>query len=158
MCMAGIAARVIDGADGQPDYANIYGAAMAFDLDHVPDDAALQGPAGRRAYDARANGVTGIAFDIDSEPPPRAGIRVEIMTVTAPGPAPFWGGAALDASPVHAGHNAFRWEAVGGPLFVDAPPAFDATEILAVQFHVASDLIAAKSFSFCVNNVVALTD
>ena len=62
------------------------------------------------------HGVTGFAFDIDSEPASGAGL---LVTTVGPGEssaesAPiYWGGAHLDASPVHAGHNEFRWSEVG---------------------------------------------
>ena len=113
MCAVGVAARAIAGADGTADWQNIFGARIGLTLNDG-------GP-----YDAPAHGVTGFAFHIDSEPPPNAGIRVEMETVSSTMEPALWGGSVAERSPVHAGHNEFRWADVGGPLYVRPPPRFD---------------------------------
>lgn len=63
MCAVGIAAKPIAGPDGNPDWTNIWGARIALTLnDGEP-------------YDARAHGVTGLAFHIDSDVGPAADRR-----------------------------------------------------------------------------------
>jgi hypothetical protein len=147
MCVVGVAARVISDASGNPDYSHIWGLGIAVDFNGV-----------QAYYDAPAHGVTGIAFDIDSEPPPRGGIRVEVPTqATALQPA-WWGGATDDTSPVHAGHNELRWASVGGPVYSTGLPAFDPTRILAILFHAVSDPDGPETVSFCINNLAALRD
>ena len=86
MCAVGIAAKAIAGPDGNPDWGNIWGARIGLTLnDGEP-------------YDARAHGVTGLAFHIDAEPPPNAGLRVQLRTHPGNDP-PLWGGAAAETSP-----------------------------------------------------------
>jgi hypothetical protein len=145
MCVVGVAARIISDASGNPDYAHIWGLGIGVSFNGV-----------QAVYDAPAHEVTGIAFDIDSEPPPRGGILVEVPTdATALQPA-WWGGATDDTSPVHAGHNEFRWASVGGPVYATSPPAFDATRILEILFHAVSDPDGPETVSFCISNLTAL--
>ena len=145
MCAVGVAAKSVAGADGNPDWDNIWGARIGLTLnDGEP-------------YDARAHGVTGLAFHIDSEPPPNAGLRVQLPTHPGNDP-PLWGGAAADTSPVHAGRNEFRWSDVAGPPYVENPPALDPAHLLSIQFTVPTSPAGAKSFSFCIGRLVALTN
>ncbi len=151
MCTSGVVAQAIAGADGSPDWSHIWGAEIVLALN------ATDFPEGRLdPFDAYLHGVTGFAFDIDSEPAPGAGIRVELQTVgTETNPA-SWGGATADRSPVHAGHNEFRWEDVGGPIYLVNRPRFDASKLIQIGFHVPTSEVRPVSFSFCINNLTAL--
>lgn len=145
MCVVGVAAQAIPGADGNPDWANIWGAEIGFTLnDGEP-------------YDAAAHRVTGVSFHIDSEPPPNAGLRVQVAAHKGGNP-PLWGGAAAETSPVHAGRNEFRWHDVAGPPFVENPPAVDPSHLHSILFMVPTSPAGARSFSFCIRDVAALLD
>jgi hypothetical protein len=109
-------------------------------------------------YDAQRFGVTGFAFDIDSEPPPGAELRVELPTPdTATAPA-FWGGDALERSPVHAGHNEFRFTDVRGPPYLQNPPPLETRTLTQISFHVQANETRAVSYAFCIKNLTALRD
>lgn len=147
MCTAGVAARVINSVSTNfPDYTTITGAGIAFSF-NVSNMTGAPSP-----YNAVANGVKGIGFDIDTVP--AAGIRVQFPTVSAAN-APFWGGNYM-ISPVFPGHNEVRWPSVLGPYFDPAPPAFDVTAIWRVEFLVPSLTTAPSPFSFCISNLSAL--
>ena len=146
MCTVGVAAKAIAGADGTADWQNIFGARVGLSLNDG-------GP-----YDAPAHGVTGFAFHIDGEPPPNAGIRVEMATASSRMEPALWGGSVAERSPVHAGHNEFRWADVGGPLYVRPPPRFDPTRLLSIAFSVPTDSAGAKTFAFCIDHLTALTN
>jgi hypothetical protein len=146
MCTVGIAAKPIPGPDGNPDWENIWGARIGLTLG---DD---------EPYDASAHGVTGFAFHINTEPPPNTGIRVQLPTPSASKEPALWGGAAADTSPVHAGRNEFRWADVAGPPYIASPPAFDPTHLLSLVFTVPTSPSGAKSFSFCISELAALTN
>ena len=167
MCTSGVAAQVLAGDGGAPAYSVIWGNMIAFDLDNPTplngDAGVVDADAGADAglpakgqYDASAHRVTGIAFDIDTPPP--ANLRVEFQTLGTENNAAYWGGAASNASPVFAGHNEIRWSEVGGPLYLTSPPRFDSTKLESVAFHVVVNTNATVPYSFCVKNVVMLTD
>jgi hypothetical protein len=146
MCTVGVVAKAVAGSDGTADYANIYGARIGLTLnDGAP-------------FDASAHGVTGFAFHIDSELPINAGIQVQMATVGANLDPAWWGGAVAERSPVHAGHNEFRWVDVGGPLSARPQPRFDAAKLLSIAFDVPTDPAGAKTFSFCISRLTALTN
>jgi hypothetical protein len=152
MCTSGRVAKPALGPDGvTPDYSDIWGAVILFSL-NIPDAGGL----GSDGYDAGRYGVTGFAFDIDSEPAPDAPIRVELPTLTTLTTQAFWGGDTGYSSPVHAGHNEFRWADVGGPLWVTNPPRLDPGKLTQIGFHVPSNQTHAVSYSFCINNLTAL--
>jgi hypothetical protein len=146
MCTMGVVAKVLLGSDGRMDWGNMTGASIGVTL----DDGA--------PYDAPAHGVTGLAFHIDTQPPPGGAMLVELATETSRAGFPWWGGGTGDASPVRAGDNQFRWSDVGGPLYVENPPRFDPTRLLSISFHVRTDPAGAKAFSFCISHLAALTD
>jgi len=147
MCAVGVAAKVvIAGSEEEPDWSNIWGARIGFDL------------AAGQDYDAPAHGVTGLAFHIDGEPARGAEMRIFLPTATANLEAAWWGGATAATSPVHAGRNEIRWADVGGPNYMVDPPPFDPNGLRAIQFGVAVDEFVAKSFAFCINELTALTD
>lgn len=145
MCAMGVAAKAIAGADGNPDWGNIWGVRIGLTLnDSAP-------------YDALAHRITGFAFHIDFEPPPGAEFRVAFPTSSSDGAA-LWGGTVSEKSPVHAGRNEVRWKDIGGPPFVANPHPFDPTRLLSIVFDVASTSSGANSFAFCIRQLVALTD
>jgi hypothetical protein len=149
MCTSGVAAAVVNTADGGaiPDYPNITGAGIALDLNTPTTGGATA------AYDASAHGVIGFGFDIDVLP--SSGLRVGLLTpATAADPA-FWGGNDM-ISPVKVGHNEFRLEEVLGPFYLINPPSFDRTKILTLRFHVPTSTASSTSYAFCVSNLVAL--
>jgi len=151
MCTSGSVAKVVAGADGQPDFSHIWGAEIGFLLNVPSLDGAPQ------LYDTARGGVTGFAFDIDAEPPPNAKIAVELTrNATNEGNPPLWGSKGATSSPVHAGHNEFRWEDVGGPWYLTDPPKFDPSSLRQIAFHVLPNQTQAASFSFCINNLTAL--
>jgi hypothetical protein len=154
MCTSGRVAKVPLLPDGvTPDWRNVWGANVGFSL-----NTADPGGFGADVYDADRYGVTGFAFDIDSEPAPDGGIRVEVSTPNTALNAAFWGGqtAGANVSPVHAGHNEFRWADVGGPSWVADAPPLDTTQLLNVTFDVPANTTHAVSYGFCINNLTAL--
>lgn len=148
MCTAGVAARVANVVGGtNPDYNAFTGAGIAFtfnlaDMSGTP-----------LAYNATANGVSGIAFDIDTIP--TYGLRIQFPTADAVNPA-FWDGVNSPISPVVAGHNEVRWKNVVGPFYDFNPPAFDPTMVVRVEFLVPTTAQTATPFLFCVSNLSAL--
>jgi hypothetical protein len=149
MCTAGVAARVINVVGGTaPDYNSFTGAGIALSFNLADMTATTQLP-----YNAIANGVVGIGFDIDAIP--TSGLRIQFPTTNAANPA-FWDGANNPISPVVAGHNEVRWNNVVGPFYDFSPPAFDPTMVVRVEFLVPTSTQTATSFSFCVSNVIAL--
>ena len=163
MCTSGIAAQVLAGDGGAPAYSVIWGSIVGFDLDDPAgfyDDAgapaADAGITSKGQYDAKAHGVTGIAFDIDT--PPIGNLRVEFQTMGTENNAAYWGGATSNASPVFPGRNEVRWSDVGGPFYLTTPPRFDPTKLEDVDFHVVVNTSAPVPYSFCISNVVMLTD
>ncbi len=145
MCVVGVAAQVIAGPDGNPDWTNMWGARIGLTLNDG------------QPYDAAAHRVTGLAFHIDSEPPPNAGLRVQLPSHPSNDP-PSWGGAAAEISPVHAGRNEFRWRDVAGPPYIENPPAVDPSHLLSITFAVPTRSAGANSFSFCISQLAALFD
>jgi hypothetical protein len=146
MCAVGVVAKVIAGPDGQPDWNNIWGAYIAFDLNHGG------------AYDAPAHGVTGLAFHIDAEPADGAEMRVQLATPATNLAPAVWGSATADTSPVRAGRNELRWADVRGPNYVLNPPPFDPTQLTSIAFGIMTDDQRARSFAFCISGLTALTD
>jgi hypothetical protein len=145
MCAVGVAAKAIAGADGNPDWSNIWGVRVGLTLnDGAP-------------YDALAHKILGFAFHIDFEPPPGAGFRVEFPTSSFDRAA-LWGGLASEKSPVHTGRNEVSWKDIGGPPFLANPPPFDPTRLLSLVFDVPSSASGASSFAFCISHLVALTN
>lgn len=150
MCVTGTVAKVLMGADKMPDYANMWGAGIGLDLNASGGLMSVKQP-----YDAAANGVVGVSFDIDAVP--LSGLRVEFPTVateTAPDGADYWGASmSYPASPVKAGTNVIDLTEVKGPK----GNVFDKTKLLSLQFHVPTSLTSKGEFAFCISNVTMLT-
>jgi hypothetical protein len=153
MCTSGVVARVVAGSDGSPDYASIWGAEIGLLLNSTGSPEWRPEP-----YDTEQGGVIGFAFDIDSEPPPGAELVVELPTEESGTQPAFWGGKTADRSPVHAGHNEFTLDEVGGPPYALNPPPLDRKKIRQISFHVPSNEYHAISFRFCINNLTALVE
>ena len=150
MCTRGTAAQIVNVVGTTtPDYNDIWGAGIAFNLNANGGTSSLISP-----YNAITNHVTGIGFDIDSVP--LDGLRVELTTPGTTSAAAFWGGDVNPVSPVHTGHNQFRWADVKGPFYLLTAPVFDPTQILTLQFHIQPSVAAPIAYSFCVSNLVAL--
>jgi hypothetical protein len=156
MCTAGTVAQV-PAMGASFDYSNVYGAAIALDLNNMGAGDSGVNAATKPAYDptTKSPPIKGVAFDIDT--PPLNALRVELPTDAAlPGTsndAAWWGGGSTNASPVVPGHNTFKWADVGGPMYLTSPPAFDVTQVTSIKFHIISNNSAAVPFSFCVSNL-----
>ena len=164
MCTSGITAQVLAGDGGTPAYSSIWGDIIGFDLNDPAgfynDAGVLGADAGltsKGQYDAPAHRVTGIAFDIDT-PPTFGNLRVEFQTMGTENNAAYWGGTISNFSPVVPGHNELHWSDVGGPSYLTNPPPFDPTKLEDVDFHVIANTNAPVPFSFCVSNIVMLTN
>jgi hypothetical protein len=187
MCTSGVAASVLPGSDGLDDYTAIWGNDIGFDLNNPaptdggfvrdadlpeagPTDASATldaggGPAASDAtvprqdgvYDVGIHRVTGFAFDIDT--PPSDALRVEFSTRGTESNPAYAGGATSQFSPIFVGgHFEIHWPDVGGPAYLqDAAPPFDPSELEAIRFHVTTNGTRVP-YSFCINNVLMLTD
>jgi len=154
MCISGVAARVLTGTTGMPDYTNIYGSGLGFQLNGVPD-AATPMILDTTPYNAVQSGVKGLSFVIDNIP--SNGLRVEGTTPPTNFMPAWWNGATTNVSPVVAGTNVIHWTDVTGPMYVTNPPALDTTMVTTIDFHVITNTTAAGSFNFCISNVTVLT-
>jgi hypothetical protein len=152
MCTSGSVAQVIAGADGMPDYSNIWGAGIGLDLNASGGDNSV-----KSVFDFTAKGVTGISFEIDNVPLP--GLRVEFpmpATEGHPDGSNYWGATmSYPNSPVTAGVNVIKWADVKAPR--GAIP-FDASQVLSIQFHVPSNASGAGTFNYCISNLTFLTN
>jgi hypothetical protein len=156
MCTSGTAAKVVGLDGGAPDFADIWGAGIGFDLNNPGEASGGVGAKGQ--YDAPAHGITGIAFDIDTVPV-GGHLRVEFPTQGTENASAYWGGATEAFSPIVAlDHQEIRWPEVGGPQYVSSPPPFDQTKLQSVWFSVVSNGSSAVDYSFCINNMTALTN
>ncbi len=162
MCASGTVAQVVaDPATGSSlDYSGIWGAVIGLGL-----NGNAFGATGSTSnpYNAGAHGIVGISFDIDTVPYANSSLsfRVEFPTAAVPGTtdldAAYWNGATSNGSPVTAGANVILWSNVLGPMYETAPPAFDPSQLLAVQFHVIGSPSGPVPFNFCISNLTALT-
>jgi hypothetical protein len=129
---------------------------LAFELNH--NMAMMRG----ELYNAAGHQMTGIAFTLDTAPPP--GFRVQIAML-ADGPAGptedgtylYWGATDLyPDSPAVAGVNRLYWPQVKNPIA--GGPALDTTRLASVLFQVSTRIDGATPFAFCVSDVSVLTD
>ncbi len=151
MCMTGTVAKVLNNSTtGMPDYGAIWGALIGFDF---TDQNNVRSP-----YNAVAEGVTGIAFDLSVLTWPLYGLRVELPTPSTDGQATgadYWGASAsFPPSPLTLGTNKVYWSDVAGGTGI----AFDPTRIESVQFHVLAATISSSPYDFCIGKVSVLTD
>ena len=139
-------------------YSAIWGAGIGFDTNNLGSD----GGTGKNAWDASANGVTGLSFHIDN-PPTGGQMRVEFPTNAVPGTtdinAAYWGGETMNLSPfTKTGDYSFHWTDVGGPMYLTPHMPFDKTKIVSVQFHVVTNTSSSIPFDYCISNLRALSD
>jgi hypothetical protein len=159
MCTTGTVAKVIMSATAtSPDYSDIWGAGVGFDMNNAGTDDG--GTGGKLPYDATAAGVTGFSFHIDM-PPTGGQMRVEFPTAAAIGTtdinSAYWGGATANLSPfTKGGDYTVKFSEVGGPMYLTSPMPFDPTKILSMQFHVVSNTSSTIPFNYCISNVKAL--
>ena len=158
MCGSGVAAMVVSGSGGTADYSHIWGAGIALDLNNSGATSTTRMP-----YDAAQNRVTGIEFDFDNNPPRppsganAAGLHVEFPTPNAPSNSAYW-------SPIASGHNVIVWPQLSGPLDpatgarVQAPVAFDPSQLLSIEFHVRGAVAGSVPYAFCINNLTAMME
>jgi hypothetical protein len=151
MCTSGIAARIVPAPDSGTalDFNNIRGAGIAFDF----NDADMMMPPKATPYDALADRIRGIAFQIDAIP--LSGLRVEFPTAATANDPAFWGGMDM-ISPVFPDENLVLWPHVDGPYYVVPAPAFDPTTLLGIRFHVLPNATSATPYNFCVSNLAAI--
>jgi len=151
MCATGIAAVVVNNATtGLPDYGGIYGVSIGFDFNTAAASTA------KGSFNALANGITGIQFDIDLVP--SNGLRIEFVTpgtdLGQGGPA-YWGASpAYPPSPVFAGTNRIYWADVIGPLGLGLDP----TKLVSMDFSVPTQTFSSDNFHFCISNVTLIRD
>ena len=158
MCLSGSAAQVLPcvagvaGCSGA-DVANMTGIGIALDFNHT-------GTNGRQAYDAPANGVLGFAFTLSGVP--EGGVRVEFPTTdtAAAGSAPYAlfapadGAYLADLTTSPADCHALSVPVSSSDL---APPAFDASHVLSIAFHVPATTAGAVPVSaMCVSSLAAI--
>jgi hypothetical protein len=151
MCATGVAARVVNNVStGALDYGAIYGASIGFDF-NTPAMSTTKG-----TFNAMANTITGIQFDIDVVP--SNGLRVELVTPGTDlgfgGPA-YWGASqAYPPSPVFVGTNRIYWSDFIAPYGLGLDP----TQLVSMDFSVPTSPDSADSFHFCISNVTLIRD
>jgi hypothetical protein len=148
MCTSGAVDQVLD-LNGAPDYGNMFGTGMGFNLAST-----TTGEVG--VFDARAHRVIGVQFDLDAVP--TAGLYVGFATPASDagslGPD-YWGAsAAFQSSPVVAGTNVVLFRDVQSPEA--SPVPIDVTQLESMQFQVRSSTVQSSTFAYCVSNVKAL--
>ena len=156
MCTSGTTAQVIAGTGGAPDYAGIWGSGIAVDLNSAAD---ISMP-----YNAPADHVTGVQFDLDSDPPrpPRgapsaAALVVEFPTGSQGASAPYF-------YPLTRGRNTIIWPQLLGPIdratgaSLSGSAPFEPSTLLSVRFHVVASTAGAIPYTFCIDNLAAMTE
>lgn len=167
LCTQGVAAQVINGSNGSPDYSDLWGGGIAFDFNNPGGDA---GPKG----DFDLSKWTGIGFDFYGSTVPMNKMRVNFPFDGEHGgtDSPYWEGATKDHSdlntsamtPATAQHVTIHWADIGGPLYLTTqtnpvtPPPFDPTKAQSIQFQVFTNTSTTVPYSFCVANLTLLTN
>jgi hypothetical protein len=156
------------------DFSTMWGSGIGFDLNS--EGGSQTAP--KHPWNPDSYQVIGISFEmVDSAgaplAPPPGGIRVEVpmqlndmetgavglpsgeTTDNHPDGAPFWDAtSAWGPSPVEAGKNCMYWSKVNAPG--TQRYMFDKTRMLGVQFHVPTNNMSRKPYSFCIQNVTML--
>jgi hypothetical protein len=149
MCLSGAAAQVLG---SPPDYSNMFGIGIGLDFNNAGGV--------RAAWPATTNNVKAFTFHLTGVP--SGGIRVEFPTTdtNAMGQDSY----AIIA-PADGDYTADLDTTAGDPhklglSFSPAPagqPAFNANNLLSIQFHVATNTVAPISVpSLCVSNLAAI--
>jgi hypothetical protein len=146
MCLSGTAAKVIG-----TDYSNMFGIGIGLDLNNVGGT--------KMPYNATANNVIAFSFHITGIP---AGVSVNIEL---PIPATDSSGDSWSMPATADGDYTVNLTTSGAqglkPSFTMAmEPAFDPTQIESIQFHIATNTVAAitipDSTRLCVSNFAAV--
>jgi hypothetical protein len=157
MCLSGTAAKVIACAAGVSgctgsDYSNIFGIGIGLDFNNVNGV--------KMAYDAMANKVKGFSFSISGIP--TGGIRVELPTTdtTTTGSDSYAITVAKDGDYTADLTTALTDAHPLAPSFTATgftEPAFNASHLLSIQFHVATNTAGAITVAnMCVSNLTAI--
>jgi hypothetical protein len=149
MCLSGTAAKVL-----ASDYSNMFGIGIGLDLNN-------QGGV-KMPYNATANKVTGFSFKIAGVPT-GASVRVELPIPATDSSGDAWaltvmadGAYTVDLTTAAGNTHALK------PSFTPTgtQPAFDATKIESIQFHVPTNTSAAitipDSTRLCVSDFQAI--
>jgi hypothetical protein len=155
MCTEGTVGKILNGANGMPDYSNMWGAGIGLDLNATGGDNSE-----KLEWDADANGVKGIAFNIDTVPLP--GLRVEFPIPSTEGGTAgsnYWGATGMyPNSPVKMGTNVVLWDQVKAPVGGTGTASPDHQKhLLSIQFHVPASTASAGPYKFCISNLTFLT-
>lgn len=167
LCLSGTAAKVIGIDGGAPDYTNIFGIGMGLNLNYDFVNFVS------RPYDAVANGVVGVQFDITATGGLPANLRVEFATEQTDDGGPHPTADSYDIMPSTAGTYQVLWTTLAKPFppvvgtnisyvppvdgGLAAQPMFDPTSLISIQFHVATDNMAAVLVNdLCVSNLSAI--
>ncbi len=148
MCLSGTAAQVIG---TPPDYSNIFGIGIGLDLNN---------PSGTPApFNASANHVTGFQFNVSGLP--TGTVRVEIQEPATDKTGDAWSYTLTGAGPVTvqlaSGSGAGQLSPSFTPPTGTTQPAFDPTNVEAIQFHVVTSTTGAVPVSsFCVSDLAAI--
>ena len=155
MCTSGTVAQVINFGDPPAlDYSNMFGAGIGLDLNNP----GLDGGTGvKMPYNASAQKVIGISFDLDALP--ATGLRVEFPFGSASTAAGVWQPNATSyESPVSAGHNVLLFANVKQPSYVAAADMvpFDPSTLTSIQFHIPTTAKAAAPYHFCIDHLALI--
>jgi hypothetical protein len=159
-CTSGVAAKVLNGANGMPDYSDMWGGGMGMDLNNPGGDAGVK-------MDWNGSAYAGMAFDISpgAGASGAAGIASSSMRVNFPftgehgTDSPYSQGAlkSNSALPINGDHVRIMWTDVGGPMYLGSsgvtPPAFDPTKIQSIQWQVFTGTSSTTPYNFCISNL-----
>jgi hypothetical protein len=152
MCMTGTAAKVPMKA-GAPDYSDVFGIGIGLDFNNMGGTKA--------SWDAVANKVVGLTFTIAGVP--AGGIRVEFPTTdTITGIQDAYAIAVMTDGTYTADFNTMMSDTHHlspsfNPPKGSTEPAFNASNLLSIQFHVPTNTSSAVTVTnMCISNLTAL--
>ena len=169
MCLTGNAAKVITPDGGTaPDYSDIFGIGIGLDFNNMGGV--------KSAYNATANKVVGVTFTLSGVSTlPSGSLRVEFPTTQTEDGGAHPTDDSYDIQPAADGSYTVLWtQFAGAPVVIPAPdanisyippvdgglaaePPFDPTQLLSIQFHVATNTMAAiPVMNLCVSNLNAI--
>ena len=149
MCLSGTAAQVVGG-----DYSTIFGIGIGFDFNNMGGN--------KQPYAASDHKVVGFSFHIAGVPA-GAGVRVELPTPDTDPSGDSWsrtitadGDYTMDLNTTATDPNSLK----ASFSMTAMQPAFDPNKIESIQFHIATNTMAAimvpDSSRLCVSNLAAL--
>lgn len=159
ICATGIAAQVIGADGGPPDYSGIFGAGIGVDLNNPGGDAGV-----KMGYNAMSHGVVGIGFTLTPAPGSTTAAYGSDFRVEFPATGQDSIGANLPAryNMVTPGSTTVdSLFSTARVFYLNAGAgdgeALDTTAILSIQWHVATNVMAAIPFNYCLSNIQMLT-